>query len=81
MDEPCSAIDPKSTTAIEDLMNDLRKQYTIVIATHTMQQVARVSDFCAFLYQGVLVEFASTQKIPTNPDYEQTANYITNRFR
>ncbi len=80
MDEPCSALDPKSTVAIEDLMEELRKDYTIAIVTHNMQQAARSSDYCAFMFQGELIEFADTRKIFTNPDNEQTENYITGRF-
>jgi phosphate transport system ATP-binding protein len=80
MDEPCSALDPKSTIAIEDLMAELRSQYTIVIVTHNMQQAARASDFTAFMFQGDLIEFGETTKIFTNPDQEQTENYITGRF-
>lgn len=80
MDEPCSALDPKSTAAIEDLIAEFRSSFTIVIVTHNMQQAARASDSCAFMYQGELVEFGSTQKIFTNPDKEQTENYITGRF-
>jgi len=80
MDEPCSALDPKSTVAIEDLMDELRQKYTIVIVTHNMQQAARASDYTAFMYQGDLVEFDTTHKVFTNPDNEQTENYITGRF-
>jgi phosphate transport system ATP-binding protein len=80
MDEPCSALDPKSTAAIEDLISELRQSFTIVIVTHNMQQAARTSDYCAFMYQGTLVEFGSTEKIFTKPDNEQTENYITGRF-
>ena len=80
MDEPCSALDPKSTVAIEDLMADLKKQYTIVIVTHNMQQAARASDMTAFLYQGELVEYGSTVELFTKPANEQTENYITGRF-
>ena len=80
MDEPCSALDPKSTVAIEDLMAALRRQYTIVIVTHNMQQAARASDSCAFLYQGELIEYGSTEQIFTNPKNKQTENYITGRF-
>jgi phosphate transport system ATP-binding protein len=80
MDEPCSALDPISTGAIEELIAELRQQYTIVIVTHNMQQAARTSDFSAFLNLGVLVEFGPTDKIFTNPDNEQTENYITGRF-
>jgi len=80
MDEPCSALDPKSTAAIEDLIADLRQNYTIVIVTHNMQQAARASDFCAFMFQGDMIEFGSTLNIFTNPKNEQTENYITGRF-
>ncbi len=80
MDEPCSALDPKSTSAIEDLMAELRKTYTIVIVTHNMQQAARASDYCAFLYHGELVEFDATDKVFTNPQDERTESYITGRF-
>ncbi|MEO0515138.1 MAG: phosphate ABC transporter ATP-binding protein PstB [Planctomycetota bacterium] len=80
MDEPCSALDPKSTVAIEDLMDELKKHYTIAIVTHNMQQAARASDFTAFLFEGHLVEFGDTRKVFTNPENEQTENYITGRF-
>ncbi|MEQ8762698.1 MAG: phosphate ABC transporter ATP-binding protein PstB [Planctomycetota bacterium] len=80
MDEPCSALDPKSTAAIENLMEALREHYTIAIVTHNMQQAARTSDFTAFLFQGVLIEFGPTQMIFTNPEKEETENYITGRF-
>ena len=80
MDEPCSALDPRSTAAIEELMAKLQDRYTIVIVTHNMQQAARASDFCAFMHQGDLIEFGHTEKIFTNPDHEQTENYITGRF-
>jgi phosphate transport system ATP-binding protein len=80
MDEPCSALDPKSTSAIEDLMLELRENYTIAIVTHNMQQAARASDYCAFLFQGDLIEFGTTYQMFTNPDSEQTQNYITGRF-
>ena len=80
MDEPTSALDPKATAKIEDLIGTLRKQYTIVIVTHNMQQAARVSDRTAFMYEGVLVEFGKTKQLFTNPDNEQTENYITGRF-
>ncbi|MEZ6191774.1 MAG: phosphate ABC transporter ATP-binding protein PstB [Phycisphaerales bacterium] len=80
MDEPCSALDPRSTAAIEDLMAELRNDYTIAIVTHNMQQASRASDYSAFMYQGVLVEFGPTHKIFTNPNNEQTQNYITGRF-
>jgi phosphate transport system ATP-binding protein len=80
MDEPASALDPRSTGRIEDLITELRDQYTIVIVTHNMQQAARVSDFTAFLYEGHLVEFNETQRLFTKPDHEQTNDYITGRF-
>jgi len=80
MDEPCSALDPRSTGAIEDLMAHLKKRYTIVIVTHNMQQAARASDCCAFMHHGELVEFGPTEKIFTKPDNPQTENYITGRF-
>jgi phosphate transport system ATP-binding protein len=80
MDEPASALDPKSTNAIEDLIDDLKKQYTIVIVTHNMQQAARVSDWTAFFYEGHVVEFNPTQQLFTKPDRKQTEDYITGRF-
>jgi len=80
MDEPCSALDPRSTTRIEDLIGDLRKNYTIVIVTHNMQQASRVSDFTAFLYEGRLIEFGVTETVFTRPSQKQTDDYITGRF-
>jgi len=80
MDEPTSALDPKATAKIEDLIGELRKNYTIVIVTHNMQQAARVSDRTAFMYEGVLVEFGQTKQLFTNPENVQTENYITGRF-
>ncbi|HTN74281.1 MAG TPA: phosphate ABC transporter ATP-binding protein PstB [Pirellulaceae bacterium] len=80
MDEPCASLDPRSTVAIEDLIAELREEYTIVIVTHNMQQAGRASDFTAFLYEGELVEFGPTQQIFTRPDNKQTENYITGRF-
>lgn len=80
MDEPCSALDPRSTAAIEDLMAELQNDYTIAIVTHNMQQASRASDFSAFMFQGELIEFGPTHKIFTNPENEQTQNYITGRF-
>jgi phosphate transport system ATP-binding protein len=80
MDEPASALDPRSTARIEDLIAELRKDYTIVIVTHNMQQAARVSDFTAFFYEGQLIEFGPTKKIFTKPDEQQTEDYITGRF-
>lgn len=80
MDEPCSALDPRSTTRIEDLIAELRNEYTIIIVTHNMQQAARVSDYTAFLYEGNLVEFDLTTRIFTKPNRKQTEDYITGRF-
>lgn len=80
MDEPTSALDPISSGKIEDLVHELKKEFTIVIVTHNMQQAARVSDNTAFLYMGNLVEYGDTQKIFTNPEKDRTQNYITGRF-
>lgn len=80
MDEPASALDPISTAKVEELIHELKKDYTIVIVTHNMQQAARVSDKTAFFYLGEMVEFGETKKIFTNPLKEQTQNYITGRF-
>jgi phosphate transport system ATP-binding protein len=80
MDEPCSALDPIATAKIEELIQELKTQYTIVIVTHNMQQAGRVSDFTAFFYMGRLIEFGSTTKIFTNPGQKQTEDYITGRF-
>lgn len=80
MDEPTSALDPISSGKIEDLVHELKKDYTIVIVTHNMQQAGRVSDNTAFLYMGELIEYGDTQKIFTNPEKERTQNYITGRF-
>ncbi|WP_152346891.1 phosphate ABC transporter ATP-binding protein PstB [Brevibacterium sp. CFH 10365] len=86
MDEPCSALDPISTLAIEDLINDLKDKYTVVIVTHNMQQAARVSDKTAFFNiagtgkPGKLIEFNETSTIFSNPDKEETENYISGRF-
>lgn len=80
MDEPCSALDPIATLKIEELVDELKAQYTVVIVTHNMQQAARVSDWTAFLYLGELVEFDVTKKIFTNPAKSQTEDYITGRF-
>ncbi|MFK5955347.1 MAG: phosphate ABC transporter ATP-binding protein PstB [Planctomycetota bacterium] len=80
MDEPCSALDPRSTSAIEDLMLELRESYTIVIVTHNMQQAARVSDFTAYMYLGTLVEFGATQDVFECPQHPETEDYITGRF-
>lgn len=80
MDEPASALDPRSTSKIEDLISELRGEYTIVIVTHNMQQAARVSDLTAFLYEGNLIEYGETRQIFTNPEEKQTEDYITGRF-
>ena len=80
MDEPASALDPISTAKIEDLIYELKSDYTIVIVTHNMQQAGRVSDMTAFFYLGELVEYDSTKKIFTNPEDLRTQNYITGRF-
>jgi phosphate transport system ATP-binding protein len=80
MDEPCSALDPTATAKIEELIQDLKQYYTIVIVTHNMQQAARVSDFTAFFYLGKMIEFDVTTKIFTNPSNKQTEDYITGRF-
>ncbi|MFI5029941.1 MAG: phosphate ABC transporter ATP-binding protein PstB [Reyranellales bacterium] len=79
-DEPCSALDPISTAKIEELIDELQEDYTIVIVTHNMQQAARVSDFTAFMYLGDLTEFDVTEKIFTNPGDKRTQAYITGRF-
>ena len=79
-DEPCSAIDPIATAKVEDLIEDLKKSYTVVIVTHNMQQAARVSDFTAFMMLGELVEFDVTGKIFTNPANKLTEDYVTGRF-
>ncbi len=80
MDEPCSALDPIATAKIEELIQDLKKQYTIVIVTHNMQQAGRVSDYTGFFYLGKLVEVGPTTKIFTNPSEKRTEDYITGRF-
>jgi phosphate transport system ATP-binding protein len=80
MDEPCSALDPTATAKIEELIQDLKRYYTIIIVTHNMQQATRCSDFTAFFYLGKLIEFDSTTKIFTNPANKQTEDYITGRF-
>ena len=80
MDEPCSALDPTATAKIEELIQDLETDYTIVIVTHNMQQAARCSDYTAFFYLGRLVEFDATNKIFTNPTNKQTEDYVTGRF-
>lgn len=80
MDEPCSALDPRATSRIENLISELKDQFTIVIVTHNMQQAARVSDETAFFYDGNLIEMDSTKKLFTNPQNKQTEDYITGRF-
>lgn len=80
MDEPCSALDPIATAKIEELIHELREQYTIVIVTHNMQQAARVSDNVGFMYLGKLIEYGNTEDIFIKPKLKQTADYITGRF-
>ncbi len=80
MDEPCSALDPIATGRIEDLIHELKEDYTVVIVTHNMQQASRVSDYTAFMYLGELIEYGETEKIFTTPDNKQTQDYITGRF-
>jgi phosphate transport system ATP-binding protein len=80
MDEPASALDPIATQKIEELIYELKKQYTIVIVTHNMQQAARISDYTAFLYMGQLIEYGPTETIFTNPREERTEAYVTGRF-
>jgi phosphate transport system ATP-binding protein len=79
-DEPCSALDPISTAKVEELIDELKSNYTIIIVTHNMQQAARVSEYTAFMYLGELIEFGHTSKIFTLPEMPQTQNYITGRF-
>jgi phosphate transport system ATP-binding protein len=80
MDEPCSALDPIATAKVEELIHELREQYTIVIVTHSMQQAARVSDRTAYFHLGKLVEVGDTKQVFTNPKHELTQDYITGRF-
>ena len=80
MDEPCSALDPASTSRIEDLIFELRKQYTIVIVTHNMQQAARCSDQTAFFFEGKIIESGPTQELFTRPTQQQTEDYVTGKF-
>ncbi len=80
LDEPASALDPISTLKIEELIIQLKEQYTVVIVTHNMQQAARVSDYTAFLYLGELIEFGATDQLFTNPNEKQTEDYITGRY-
>ena len=80
MDEPCSALDPIATLRIEELINELKQQYTIIIVTHNMQQAARVADTTAFMLLGDLVEHNPTGKIFSNPDDSRTEEYVTGKF-
>jgi phosphate transport system ATP-binding protein len=80
MDEPCSALDPIATARVEELINGLKKDYTIVIVTHNMQQAARASDYCGFMWLGELVEFDTTDRIFTNPADARTEGYVSGRF-
>jgi phosphate transport system ATP-binding protein len=80
LDEPCSALDPISTLKVEELINDLKKRYTLIIVTHNMQQAARVSDRTAFMHLGELIEYGETDQVFTNPRVKQTEDYITGRY-
>jgi phosphate transport system ATP-binding protein len=80
LDEPCSALDPISTLKVEELINELKDHYTIVIVTHNMQQAARVSDYTAFMYLGDLIEYKDTDTLFTNPEQKKTEDYITGRY-
>ena len=80
MDEPCSALDPIATGKIEDLIVELKENYTIVIVTHNMQQATRVSDRTAFFYLGKLIEYGETTKLFTNPQEKRTEDYVSGRF-
>lgn len=80
LDEPCSALDPISTLKVEELINELKNHYTIVIVTHNMQQAARVSDYTAFMYLGDLIEYKDTDTLFTNPEQKKTEDYITGRY-
>jgi phosphate transport system ATP-binding protein len=80
MDEPCSALDPISTARVEDLIYELKKDYTIVVVTHNMQQAARISEYTAFLLNGSLIEYDETDRLFTNPSRKETEDYITGRF-
>jgi phosphate transport system ATP-binding protein len=79
-DEPCAALDPIATAKIEELIIELKKDYTIAIVTHNLQQAARISDYTAFLYLGALVEFGPTARMFTNPESDKTKSYVTGRF-
>jgi phosphate transport system ATP-binding protein len=80
LDEPCSALDPISTAKIEELIVELKQDYTVVIVTHNMQQAARCSDFTAYMYLGDLVEFGDTERLFFKPTRKETEDYITGRF-
>ena len=80
LDEPCSALDPISTAKIEELIDELVKDYTIAIVTHNMQQASRTSDYTAFMYLGELIEFGETENVFTAPTNKRTEQYITGRF-
>ena len=80
MDEPCSALDPIATNKIEDLIYELKGEYSILIVTHNMQQASRVSDYTAFMYLGRLIEYGTTKGIFENPKLRETEDYITGRF-
>jgi phosphate transport system ATP-binding protein len=80
LDEPCSALDPISTLKVEELIHDLKQNYTIIIVTHNMQQAARVSDRTAFMYLGELIEYGDTDQVFTNPSKKRTEDYITGRY-
>ena len=80
MDEPTSSLDPIATSKIENLINELKKKFTVIIVTHNMQQAARISDYTGFMYLGELIEYAETIKIFENPDEDLTERYITGRF-
>lgn len=80
LDEPCSALDPISTLKVEELINELKTEYTIIMVTHNMQQAARVSDYTAYMYLGELIEFDETNKIFTTPSKQATEDYITGKF-
>ncbi|MFN2343838.1 MAG: phosphate ABC transporter ATP-binding protein, partial [Desulfonatronovibrio sp.] len=80
LDEPCSALDPISTSKIEELIHQLKDKYTIVIVTHNMQQAARVSDYTAYMYLGQMMEFKDTIALFTNPEQKSTEDYITGRY-
>ena len=80
MDEPTSALDPIATAKVEELIRELKQKYTIIIATHNMQQASRISDYTAFFYMGDMIEYNKTDTIFRNPQHERTQNYITGRF-